>query len=595
MIHPIYTELTQCRDCYKCVRACPTKAIQVKEGNAVVIHDRCTYCGICVDVCPASAKKVRKDLARVQLFMKSNRKIICSIAPSHSSEFVDRESALLVALKKIGFDYISETAIGASLVSATVDEYRARDIKTPWISTACPSVVQLVKKYYTTLEDQLAPIPSPLQLHCAYLRELYGDDIGIVFVGPCIAKKWEADEWPGYPNFTLTFEELKLWFEEENLDLDTINNQLFLQKEKIPPYVPAKASITSAYSVEGGMIASFKGGQDFFQENSIAISGNLAIKSTLDNLVNSENNQFLELLSCEGGCINGPSTKKTVALSNKKSITTGYTRERLHQDNLFTPPKEFVNKVVQQGYKILKVEKTTKSEIHFNNSNYSEIEIKQALRELGKIHPEDEINCGGCGYSTCRDMAVAYLDGMAEIEMCVTKMRKEAQNKMDVLLRTIPMGVVIVDENLNIIDCNAKFFKLFANVDYEMDNASLEAIKGISIKQFVTFEDKFQEQFKKEVSKQVKIKFNDMFLKVTFFSINKHNLVGALFDDITSPTVRRETVVKKAEVVIQKSLETVQQIASLLGENAADTEITLNSLIEAFDVPSDEKNNKRNL
>ncbi|NCD06565.1 MAG: histidine kinase [Spirochaetia bacterium] len=592
MIHPIYTELTQCRDCYKCVRACPTKAIQVKEGSAVVIHDRCNYCGICVDICPANAKKIRKDLARVQLFLKSGKKIICSLAPSHSSEFEDREAALLIALEQLGFAHVSETAIGASLVSATIDEYRNRNIDTPWISTACPAVVQLVKKYYSTLESQLAPIPSPLQLHCAYLRELYGENIGIVFIGPCIAKKWEADEWPGYPNFSLTFEELRLWFEEEQIDLDTVNDKLYITKQKYPTYVPAKAAVTSAYSVEGGMIASFKGGQDFFQDNSVAISGNLAIKSTLDNLVNSQNTKFLELLSCEGGCINGPSTQKNKALSQKKSITTGYTRERIKEQNLFEPPIDFIEKVIDQGYKILKVEQTTKTHIHYDNTNYSEVEIKKALRELGKIHPKDEINCGGCGYSTCRDMAIAYLDGMAEVEMCVTKMRKEAQTKMDVLLRTIPMGVVIVDENLNILDCNAKFFELFANVDYEMDNASLEAIKGISISQFVNFEEKFEEQFKREVSKQVKIKFSDKFLKVTFFSINKHNLVGALFDDITSPTVRRETVVKKAEAVIQKSLETVQQIASLLGENAADTEITLNSLIEAFDVPSEEKNKK---
>lgn len=589
MIHPIYTELTECRDCYKCVRACPTKAIQVKEGNAVVIHDRCTYCGICVDVCPANAKKVRNDLARVQLFMKSNRKIICSIAPSHSSEFIDREAALLVALKKLGFSDISETAIGASLVSACVDEYRERGEDTSWISTACPSVVQLVKKYYSTLEKKLAPIPSPLQLHCSYLRELYGENIGIVFIGPCIAKKWEADEWPGYPNFALTFDELRKWLDQENLDLEKINTQLHISNNEYPSFIPAKAAKTSSYSVEGGMIASFKDGDNFFQENSIALSGNLAIKSTLDNLVNSENNQFLELLSCEGGCINGPSTNKKVALSNKKYLTTGYTRKRLEDQNLFVVPKEYVNKVVEKGYSILKVKPATTIYRHYDTEIYSENEIQKALRELGKVHPKDQINCGGCGYSTCRDMAIAYLDGMAEVEMCVTKMRKEAQTKMDVLLRTIPMGVVIVDESLNIVDCNAKFVELFSDVDYEVDNASLEVIKGLGIKQFINFEDKFSEQFNRDFSKQIKLKVQDMFLKVTFFSISKHNLVGALFDDITSPTVRRETVVKKAEAVIQQSLETVQQIASLLGENAADTEITLNSLIEAFDVPSDEK------
>lgn len=589
MIQPIFTELRECRDCYKCIRACPTKAIQVKEGSAVVIHDRCIYCGICVDICPASAKKVRQDLSRVQLFMEGDRRVICSLAPSHSSEFEEREAALLIALEKLGFDYISETAIGASLVSATIDEYRHKKIDTPWISTACPSVVQLVKKYYTALEDKLSPIPSPLQLHCAYLREIYGDDIGIVFIGPCISKKWEADEWPGYPNFSLTFDELRLWLDQERLDLDSINKQLFESDFEIPKYVPLKASVASAYSVEGGMIASFKGGQDFFQDNSTAISGSLSVKSTLDNLLNSENNQFLELLSCEGGCINGPSTKKDVALSNKKHITTGYTRKRMHEENLFVPPMEFINEVVEKGYKIMKVPKTTKTKMRYDDKKYSEKEIQQVLIDLGKTHPEDQINCGGCGYSTCKDMAIAYLEGMAEEEMCVTKMRKEAQNKMDVLLRTIPMGVVIVDEELNIIDCNAKFIMLFGDVDYEVDNVALEVIKGISVRNFVSFSHKFQSQFKNEISKQVKIKFKDMFLKVTFFSINRHNLVGALFEDVTSPTVRRETVVKKAEAVIQKSLETVQQIASLLGENAADTEITLNSLVEAFDVPSDEK------
>jgi len=588
MVHPIFTELTECRDCYKCVRACPTKAIQVKEGNAVVIHDRCTYCGICVDVCPSSAKKVRNDLARVQLFLKNNKKVICSLAPSHSSEFIDREAALLTALNQLGFSGISETAIGADLVSSCVDEYRDRGQDTSWISTACPSVVQLVKKYYSSLEKNLAPIPSPLQLHCAYLREIYGSNIAIVFIGPCIAKKWEADEWPGYPNYAITFNELREWFDQEGIDLEKINNQLFIQQKEYPEYIPAKAAKTSSYSVEGGMIASFKDGDNFFQDTSSAISGNLAVKSTLDNLVNSKNTHFLELLSCEGGCINGPATNKKIALTNKKYIATGYTRKRLKEENLFISPKAFVDKVIEKGYGILNSKPTTAIYQHYDKTNYSEIEIQKALRALGKVHPKDQINCGGCGYSTCRDMAIAYLDGMAEVEMCVTKMRKEAQTKMDVLLKTIPMGVVIVDETLNIVDCNSKFVELFSEMDFKLDNATLEVIKGIHISKFIYFENRFREQFNNIFSKQVKIKVNQMFLKATFFSIPKHNLVGALFDDITSPTVRRETVVKKAEMVIQHSLETVQQIASLLGENAADTEITLNSLIEAFDVPSEE-------
>jgi PAS domain-containing protein len=182
-------------------------------------------------------------------------------------------------------------------------------------------------------------------------------------------------------------------------------------------------------------------------------------------------------------------------------------------------------------------------------------------------------------------MAIAYLDGMAEPEMCVTKMRKEAQSKIDVLLRTIPIGVVIVDDQLKIVDCNNSFLKLFGDLDFSIDGDLLGLVGGLPLERFVPFHEKFQNQFSNPRAQQYRLHYQDKFLKVTLFSVEKQHLVGALFEDVTTPTVRRETVIKKAEDVIQKSLETVQQIASLLGENAAETEIMLNSLIDAFKVP----------
>lgn len=585
MIHPIYTELTECRDCYKCVRSCPVKAIQVREGSAVVIHERCIYCGTCVDVCPASAKKIRSDLARVKMFMKNGNPMYCSLAPSFSAEFEDREAALLVALKKLGFSFISETAIGAALVSACVDKY-AKDHggKCPWISTACPSVVEHVKKYYPSLKGNLAPVPSPLQLHCAYLRQIYGENIGIVFIGPCIAKKSEADAHPGYPNYSLTFEELKTWLQEEKISLDQINTDLFHEKENVPQFVPAKAAKTTAYAIEGGMISSLDVGGDPFQSSAVALSGSKQIISSLDNLVESPLDEFLELLSCDGGCINGPGTQKNRSTAKKKKVSVGYTQKRIKEDHLFKIPPAFIDYVLEKGYDVLKVNVAESGS--FVKAKYTENEIEEALHTLGKFTKADQLNCGGCGYNTCRDMAVAYLDGMAEVEMCVTKMRKEAQTKIDVLLRTIPMGVVIVDDKLNIKDCNSIFVEIFGDIDYDIDGEVLDLIGGLPVERFVSFSDKFKEQFSRIKSQQFRLRHKGKFLRVTFFSIQKHHLVGALFEDVTSPTVRRETVVKKAEVVIQKSLETVQQIASLLGENAADTEITLNSLIDAFQVPS---------
>ena len=255
MQNPIYTEVTSCRDCYKCVRSCPVKAIQIKEGHAMIIKDRCIYCGRCVHVCPNSAKKVRDDRDRVQLALSTGRKVFCSLAPSYASEFHGYEKELLTALKKLGFWGVSETAIGAALVSQALDIYASEhDGNVPFIGTACPSVVELVKKYYPEHVSRLAPVPSPLQTHSAYLRHIYNEDFAICFIGPCIAKKVEADTTPGYPDFVITFKELRAWLDESGIDLSSI------EAEDVD-FFPAKAGVSTIYPIEGGQIASETAGK----------------------------------------------------------------------------------------------------------------------------------------------------------------------------------------------------------------------------------------------------------------------------------------------------------------------------------------------
>ncbi len=591
MIHPIYTELTECRDCYKCVRGCPVKAIQVKDGSAVVVKDRCIYCGHCVDICPSHAKKIRLDLNRVRQFVQSGRKIYCSLAPSSAAEFPYSTDALLVALNRLGFTAVSETAIGAQLVNQAIEQYADEHGGTcPWISTACPTVVQTVRKYYPSLVSQLSKVPSPLQCHSAYLRSLYGQEIGIVFIGPCIAKKVEADQTPGYPDFALTYEELNTWLEIEHIDLGMIEEEIRLCPSIVPALVPSRAGKSTLYPVEGGMIASLKWGGDPFQTHAVAISGMNQILNTLDGMENEESSSgaFLELLACEGGCINGPVSNQGRSSAVKKSLSSRYTRSRINEEGpVFDGDSAFVSLLLEKGYSLIEPKEREEDRPVFSFvSTHSEGEIAEALKILGKRNKGDELNCGGCGYNSCREMAIAYLDGMAEPEMCVTKMRKEAQSKMDVLLRTIPVGVVIVDDQLQIVDCNSNFLTLFGGIDFPLQESQLTLVFGLPVKRFVPFYEKFQSQFQATAVQQYRLHYQDTFLKVTFFSVEKQHLVGALFEDITTPTVRRETVVKKAEDVIQKSLETVQQIASLLGENAAETEIMLNSLIDAFKVPS---------
>ncbi len=576
MVNAIYTETTNCRDCYKCVRQCPVKAIQIKDGSAMIDRERCVYCGRCVHVCPNNAKKVREDLDRVKLALKSGRKAICSIAPSFSSEFPGLENELLFALKKLGFDQVSETALGATLVSQALDIYASEhDGKAPFISTACPTVVELVKKYYPEEVKNLCPIPSPLQTHSAYLRKLYGEDILIVFIGPCFSKKTESDLTPGYPDFVLTFSELKKWLKDEGIDLNNFETDSEFE------FVPAMAGKATLYPIEGGQIETSKLWGGGLNGNAIALSGMDQIIPSL--AFGEERDEFLELLSCSGGCVNGPGTERNVSIAERKKNASRYAINRLSNDRLFTGDEEFAREVLKRGYGILHSGGPAK-ENHFEKS-FSENEIRRALTELGKITKADELNCGGCGYSTCREMAIAYLSGMAEAEMCVTKMRKEAESKVDILLKTIPNGIVITDSELRIADCNAKFLEIFGDMEEGfIDENVLSMVHGLPIERFVPFSDKFKDQFYLSSPGQYRMHYKDKFLRVTFFLVEKKRLLGAMFEDITNPTVRRETVVKKAEDVIQKSLETVQQIASLLGENAAETEIMLNSLIEAFSV-----------
>lgn len=575
---PIYTEINNCRDCYKCVRTCPVKAIQIKDAHALILHERCIFCGTCVNECPNGVKQIRNDVDRVQMAFMSKRKVIVSLAPSYVAEFPGLEENFVRALYKLGFDAVSETAIGAALVSQALDMYVIEHGNASFISTACPSVVELVKKYFPENISALAPVPSPLQTHSAYLRHLYGDDIVIVFIGPCIAKKLEADEYPGYPDIALTFREVEQWLEEDNIQLENIDTGIPVE------FVPAKAGKAAIYPIDNGQIETSKIWQNrFVEQSALSVSG---VERIMSSLRGTHTDDFLETLNCDGGCINGPgTTKKDSAVVRKKAVAK-HVMKRLSEPDVFDGDAEFAREVLKKGYGILKGEGP--KAVKVSQFDYTEDEIVKALRKLGKEGPEDELNCGGCGYQTCRDMAKALLAGISETEMCVTKMRKDAESKVDILLSTIPHGVVIVDNELNIADLNKRFVDIFEDYPESfLDAEGLKSFRGSPVSMFVPFAEKFREQFYMSKPAQYRFKHEGKVMRVTFFLVESKQLLGAMFEDITTPIFRREAVIEKAEEVITKSLSTVQQIASLLGENAAETEIVLNSIIEEFNVHGD--------
>ncbi|MBR0468178.1 MAG: 4Fe-4S binding protein [Mogibacterium sp.] len=577
---PIYTEISNCRDYYRCVRHCPVKAIQIKDAHAEIIYDRCTFCGTCVNECPNSVKVIRNDTDRVMMAFLSKRKVIVSLAPSYVSEFRGYEDNFVRALYRLGFHAVSETAIGAALVSQALDMYMDDHGEAPFISTACPSVVQLVRKYFPESIDALAPVPSPLQTHSAYLRKLYGNDIVIVFIGPCVAKKVEADEHPGYPDIALTFREVRQWFEEENIDLANMDTGIDID------FVPAKAGKAAIYPIENGQIETSRLWQNkFIEQTALSVSG---VPRVMSSLSGTHTNDFLEALNCDGGCINGPGTSHDDSAVIRKKAVCSHVLSRMSEPDIFEGDEEFAREVYEKGYGILGAVAPDVAAV--TGAKHTDEEITEALAKLGKTTPEDELNCGGCGYPTCRDMARAMLDGLAETEMCVTKMRKDAESKVDMLLSTIPNGVVIVDNELNIVECNKRFIKIFEDYPDEfLDPEGLRSFRGTPVSVFVPFAEKFREQFFMSRPQQYRFKHDGKIMRITFFTVENKAMLGAMFEDITTPVIRREAVVEKAENVIMKSLSTVQQIASLLGENAAETELVLNSIIEEFNIGAESR------
>ncbi len=563
---PLYTEQTECRDCYKCVRSCPVKAIRVQDHHALAESGRCIVCGNCVQVCPADAQRIRTDIPRVNQLLKIKKSVYLSLAPSFPAEFPGTWRDLLPKLKKLGFTGVSETAHGADLVSYHQKKLLETNTGVT-ISTACPTVVELITRYYPELIDRLSPIDSPMMAHAHLLRETYGSDIGIVFAGPCAAKKIEADGSSGVVDVAITFGELN----------ELIANIATDETTEIPELVPCRPARGVVYPMDGGMVETLRDSTDgsLLQTGFVALSGLDQIMVALDEMKAGKIDEplFCEFLACEGGCINGSGSVCEESIVIRKNRMTRFVREedRLVPAGTATFPMLDLGKIKRNGILPLPVIAKVPSEQA----------ILAAWESMGKSDPNDRLDCGGCGYNSCREFAIATLTDLAEPEMCVTAMRKQAQNKVNALIKTIPMGVVLVDRDRKILDCNDRFIGMFVGKEFELNTTPLR-FRNLDLERFVPTGDLVREVQSSGCSAEKVLKPEGRVLRVVLFPIEQSGVTGLLFQDITAPSMKRETVIRKAEEVIHRNLQSVQQIASLLGENAAETEIILTSLIDAF-------------
>jgi iron only hydrogenase large subunit-like protein len=562
LLFPIHTEKRECQDCYRCVRVCPVKAIRVENGYASVIPERCVLCGACVAECPKHAKKVRDDIPKVKALF-TRRLVYVSLAPSWVAEFPDvSPGAMVTAFRRLGFAGVSETALGAEEVSGHVAEHLGPG--KVFLSTACPTATEVIRRYQPERAHLLTPLLSPVLAHSRLLRQRLGDDIAVVFVGPCISKKLEADAHPRLLDVALTFEDLRRWFEAERIDPAAL-------PDAGEEFVLGPAREGALYPIDGGMIAGIRSRCARNDPGFMAVSGMEDLLHGLTGLedLHPDGGLFVELLACNGGCIAGP--------KNTNREGTACKRYRVLKRAAYPADEVPRRPTIDIGAEV--------TAAPVRPSHHREAAVREVLRSLGKGSVDQEPNCGGCGYDSCHSFAVALLDGKAERAMCVTHMRRLAQKKANALIQTMPSAVVIVDRDLRILECNDNFARMFA-LPGTAPGELLPSMEGALLKRVVPFPHFFQRVLEGgEDIRDADLRHRESVLHGSIFTIEKGAVVGGIFYDITRPAVQKERIINKAREVIQKNLETVQQIAYLLGENAAESEITLQSIIESFTTP----------
>lgn len=562
---PIFTERNECQDCYKCIRSCPVKAIKIEGGVASVIENLCILCGTCVNICPAEAKKVRNDSASAKDTISSGDRVVLSLAPSWKCEFPGLSPAsFIAAAKALGFHAVSETALGAEEVSAHCAKllgFSGGEGK-PIVSSACPVVVEYISKYRPELLPMLAGMLSPLLTHCRMIKEEFGEECKVVFAGPCIGKKIEAQANENLLSSALTFRELRQWMADAGIDPFTI------ESEPEDAFVPNCAREGSLYPIDGGMLAGIRSGCTINDPSLISLSGMDNVIESLEDGIsgNGRGKIFLELLACRGGCVNGPGISDRRSILKKRIDIISFAdcspekNRRRHCPNIST------------GYfakPVLAV-------------SHTEELIVEILRKTGKNSKADELNCGACGYNSCRSFSEAVIERKAETSMCATYMRKLALNKANKLIKTMPSAVAIVNSDLEIIECNLNFARL-AGGDVEEVYKVCEGLPGADIGKIIPLSDMFRQTLDSDediVGKSVRIK--GRILQCSLFSIERGAIVGGIFNDVTEPILKKEEITKRTRKVIDGNLKTVQKIAYLLGENAAETEMALTSILDAF-------------
>ena len=547
---------SNCKNCYKCIRHCPVKSIRFSGNQAHIVGNECILCGQCFVVCPQNAKEIAGETERAEVLINSGAPVIASVAPSFIANYDGVGfGELKAALKKLGFADAEETAVGATIVKREYERLLKEEHRNILISSCCHSVNLLIQKYYPSCLPYLADVLSPMQAHCEDIKRR-NPNAKTVFIGPCVAKKDEADYYTGITDAALTFEELTEWFERKGI---TLNKALDKSDESLARFFPTTGGILK--TMEKNMLPDY---------TYIAIDGVENCMAALHDIEEGNiNNCFIEMSACAGSCIGGPVMEKyhrmpvrdyaaVAAYAGKKDFTVDQPDELTLRKTL-----EYIGRKLPYP---------------------SESEIRDALHKMGKLKPEDELNCGSCGYNTCREKAVAIIQGKAEVSMCLPFLKERAENFSDNIINNTPNGIIVLNENLEVQQINRAALKLM-NIPRESDVMGEPIIRILDPKPFMDV----QRTGKAVRDEKVYLAEYDKYVEQTIVLDKEYKALICIMRDVSDEEQQKQRkeelsrqTVETADKVVDKQMRIVQEIASLLGETAAETKIALTKLKESM-------------
>ena len=555
-----------CKHCYKCVRNCSVKAISVINEQAHIIKEACILCGHCLEICPQNAKTFASDMERVKGYLRNGERVIISIAPSYVGVLdFEKPGQIVDALLKLGFYEVRETAEGAALVTREYQRLLREGKMENMITTCCPSVNEMIEKYYPSLTKYMLPVVSPMIAHGRLIRKLYGEDIKVVFLGPCVAKKEEAvgdARVFGAIDAILTFEEIEDWFEKEGIEVHKCE-----EKQMANPPV----NVNGLYPISGGVVQSVLAEYKMEGYSRLYVDGIEECRQLFESMENGDlDHCFVEVNMCKGGCVKGPASNNW----NKSFVKARVNVEKQVADR---SPASLV-------IRTLNVPLTKKFyNKHRTEKMPTEAELIDILRSMGKIKPSDELNCSACGYPPCRDKAVAVYQGKAELDMCLPYAIAKAESMSNVVLDITPNLILIIDKDLRLRECN-KSAQMFLGVSRE------DALKSF-IFEYIETQDIEQVLATKEpiIDKKVNLPQIDLIAEEKIVYIDEMDSVLVIYEDVRKREMAKEKhlqlkmeTIEMAQKVIDKQMMVAQEIAGLLGETTAETKVTLTKLRDSI-------------